>query len=73
MGGGRRLYDSVVGSSINMVHRLPVGGTIVMAHHWSVSMERRMSMEESLKAWHPRCVVVVSSLELGIDMGWLTW
>ena len=42
---------------------------IVMAHHGSVSKERRAAIEESLKTGTLTCVVATSSLELGIDMG----
>ena len=42
---------------------------IVMAHHGSVSKERRAAIEESLKTGALTCVVATSSLELGIDMG----
>ena len=42
---------------------------IVMAHHGSVSKERRATIEESLKTGTLTCVVATSSLELGIDMG----
>ena len=40
-----------------------------MAHHGSVSKERRKRIEEQLKHGLLRCVVATSSLELGIDMG----
>lgn len=40
-----------------------------MAHHGSVSKERRKVIENDLKHGRLRCVVATSSLELGIDMG----
>ena len=40
-----------------------------MAHHGSVSKDRRKQIEEQLKAGKLKCVVATSSLELGIDMG----
>ena len=40
-----------------------------MAHHGSVSKDRRKMIEERLKRGELRCVVATSSLELGIDMG----
>lgn len=42
---------------------------IAMAHHGSVSKERRKQIEDRLKSGDLRCVVATSSLELGIDMG----
>ncbi|MDR1265856.1 MAG: DEAD/DEAH box helicase [Propionibacteriaceae bacterium] len=42
---------------------------VVMAHHGSMSPERRRQVEEALKAGQLRAVVATSSLELGIDMG----
>jgi ATP-dependent helicase Lhr and Lhr-like helicase len=45
------------------------GEDIARAHHGSVSRERRVQIEEELKAGRLRAVVATSSLELGIDMG----
>ncbi|NEG70143.1 DEAD/DEAH box helicase [Bifidobacterium choloepi] len=42
---------------------------IAMAHHGSVSKDRRKQIEDQLKRGQLRCVVATSSLELGIDMG----
>ena len=42
---------------------------LAMAHHGSVSKERRALIEDALKAGRLRAVVATSSLELGIDMG----
>ncbi|QEE60586.1 ATP-dependent helicase [Salinibacterium sp. dk2585] len=44
-------------------------GLLAMAHHGSVSKERRAMIEDELKSGRLRCVVATSSLELGIDMG----
>src|SRR5690606_17159034 len=44
-------------------------GLLAMAHHGSVSKERRATIEDELKSGRLRCVVATSSLELGIDMG----
>ncbi|MFA5506595.1 MAG: DEAD/DEAH box helicase [Vulcanimicrobiota bacterium] len=42
---------------------------LVLAHHGSVSHEKRRQMEELLKSGRLRAIVATSSLELGIDMG----
>lgn len=42
---------------------------LAMAHHGSVSKERRAMIEDALKSGRLRAVVATSSLELGIDMG----
>lgn len=67
--GDGKHYDSVVGSSTSLVGSHPKGETIAMAHHGSVSKERRKVIEDDLKHGRLRCVVATSSLELGIDMG----
>lgn len=45
------------------------GEELVMAHHGSVSHQKRAQIEEDLKLGHLRGIVATSSLELGIDMG----
>ncbi len=45
------------------------GEEICLAHHGSISKERRRSIEEQLKRGELRAVVATSSLELGIDVG----
>ena len=62
-------YDAVVGSTTQLVQAHEAGDTIAMAHHGSVSKDRRKRIEEDLKHGRLRCVVATSSLELGIDMG----
>ena len=50
--------------------RAPGQGTeLVMAHHGSLSRERRLQIEDELKSGRIRGLVATSSLELGIDMG----
>jgi ATP-dependent helicase Lhr and Lhr-like helicase len=43
--------------------------SLVLAHHGSVSRERRAEIEEGLKAGRLKGIVATSSLELGVDMG----
>jgi ATP-dependent Lhr-like helicase len=45
------------------------GDTVVHAHHGSVARERRLEIEDALKAGQLPAIVATSSLELGIDMG----
>nr|WP_198199100.1 MULTISPECIES: ATP-dependent helicase [Bifidobacterium] len=62
-------YDSATGSTSERTSGQTVDQPIAMAHHGSVSKERRRQVEDDLKAGRLRCVVATSSLELGIDMG----
>ncbi|MCU0311482.1 MAG: DEAD/DEAH box helicase [Acidimicrobiales bacterium] len=45
------------------------GDELVMAHHGSLSRERRLMIEDRLKRGELKGLVATSSLELGIDMG----
>ena len=47
----------------------PVDVDLVKAHHGSLSRERRLLIEDDLKAGRIKGLVATSSLELGIDMG----
>lgn len=62
-------YRSSFGSTSMLVGSVQDADAIAMAHHGSVSKDRRKQIEERLKAGRLKCVVATSSLELGIDMG----
>lgn len=66
---GQRHFHPMAGPSTNLIHPHVPEDTIAMAHHGSVSKDRRKRIEEDLKHGRLRCVVATSSLELGIDMG----
>ncbi len=52
----------------NLKHRYGYGEDIA-AHHWSLSRESRLEVEESLKKGGLKCAVSSTSLELGVDIG----
>ncbi|MGE0228174.1 MAG: DEAD/DEAH box helicase [Dehalococcoidia bacterium] len=60
----RRLSERV---AHHLVQRL--GEEHVASHHGSLSKERRLKLEEKLKAGELKALVATASLELGIDIG----
>jgi ATP-dependent Lhr-like helicase len=54
-----------------LAHRLAerLGDEAVAAHHGSLSKERRLRVEDRLRAGDLRALVATASLELGIDIG----
>jgi len=60
----RRLAERLAGA----VNEL-AGEEVALAHHGSVSRERRLVIEDRLKRGDLPAIVATSSLELGIDMG----
>ncbi|HET7453000.1 MAG TPA: helicase-related protein, partial [Thermoanaerobaculia bacterium] len=60
----RRLAERLAGALNELA-----GEEIALAHHGSVSRERRLLIEDRLKRGTLPAIVATSSLELGIDMG----
>ncbi|CAG7647530.1 DEAD/DEAH box helicase [Paenibacillus allorhizosphaerae] len=48
-----------------------VGYEMARSHHGSVSREQRLEVERALKEGELHCLVATSSLELGIDVGYI--
>ncbi len=72
----RRLAERLA-AQLNELHHQRLGDEagdgpppdLVKAHHGSLARERRLQIEDDLKAGRLRGLVATSSLELGIDMG----
>ena len=60
----RRLAERLSGALNELA-----GEEVALAHHGSVSRERRLMIEDKLKRGDLPAIVATSSLELGIDMG----
>ena len=60
----RRLAERLAGALNELA-----GAEVALAHHGSVSRERRQEMEDRLKRGQLAAIVATSTLELGIDMG----
>ncbi len=55
----------------NLAKRYKYGNENIAAHHGSLSRETRLGVEEMLKKGKLKCVVSSTSLELGIDIGFI--
>lgn len=55
----------------NLMRRFKYGEEHIAAHHGSLSRELRLGVEEMLKRGKLKCVVSSTSLELGIDIGYI--
>lgn len=55
----------------NLMKRFKYGEETIAAHHGSLSREIRLGVEEMLKKGKLKCVVSSTSLELGIDIGYI--
>ncbi len=55
----------------NLINRFKYSDEKIAAHHGSLSREMRLGVEEMLKKGQLKCVVSSTSLELGIDIGFI--
>lgn len=55
----------------NLINRFKYSDEKIAAHHGSLSREMRLGVEEMLKKGKLKCVVSSTSLELGIDIGYI--
>ncbi|MHB8585019.1 MAG: DEAD/DEAH box helicase [Thermoplasmatota archaeon] len=58
-------------SAVRIVQVEPKRADSIAAHHGSMSREVRLDVEQRLKRGELRCVVTSTSLELGIDIGYV--
>jgi ATP-dependent Lhr-like helicase len=65
----RRLSERVAFALAERLGEDPATGSGVGAHHGSLSKERRLNLEQRLKAGEMKALVATASLELGIDIG----
>lgn len=66
------VFTNTRSSTETVAYKLKERGVeAIAAHHGSLSKETRLDVEEKLRAGELRCVVTSTSLELGIDIGYV--